>query len=276
MSIARATRSELTKQFTTSMWWILALVLVVYVGSTAAGLAATFGAVARGDFSGGAGNTPPLPPATLPPLIYSLATSIGYVFPLLIGALLVTGEFRHKTLTPTFLATPRRGVALSGKLVAGIVMGALYAVVAIVATVGPGAGLLASFGVDAQLGSSDTWAMLGRAVLALIIWVLIGIGVGTLVRNQVATVVGVLAFTQFVEPIVRTVGGFVDGVSAVTQWLPGAASDALVGASLFTSLGGADATSSGVEWWAGGLALAAYAGVFLVLGYVFSWRRDVS
>ena len=44
MSLARATSSELTKQFTTSMWWILALILFLYVGVTAGGLAGVLGA----------------------------------------------------------------------------------------------------------------------------------------------------------------------------------------------------------------------------------------
>lgn len=276
MSLARATRSELTKQFTTSMWWILALVLFLYVGATAAGLAATFGAIDSGAIGSEAMNGPALPAASLPPVIYSLATAVGYVFPLLIGTLLVTGEFRHKTLTPTFLATPRRGVALGGKLVAGVVMGALYAALAIVAAVGPGAGVLAGFGVDTQLGQSDTWAFIGRMAIALVLWTLIGIGVGTLIRNQVAAVVGVLAFTQFIEPILRTVGAFVEGLSDVTKYLPGAASDALVGASIFTSIGGDAGAGATLEWWVGGLLLLGYALAFLLLGWLFSWRRDVS
>ena len=274
MSLMNSSRSELTKQFTTSIWWILAIVLFVYVGMTAGGLAATFGALATGALDSSAANGPVLPAEVLPPVIYSLATAVGYVFPLLIGTLLVTGEFRHKTLTPTFLATPRRGVALAGKIVAGVVMGALYAAIAIVAAVGPGAGLLAAFGVDAQFGQSDTWALIGRMALAFVLWALIGIGIGTLVRNQIAAVVGVLAFTQFVEPILRAVGAFVDGVSGVTEYLPGAASDALVGASIFTSIG-TDA-DLGLDWWAGGLLLLGYAAVFLLLGWLFSWRRDVS
>lgn len=276
MSLARATRSELTKQFTTSMWWILGLVLFLYVGATAAGLAATFGALSSGAIGSDAMNGPALPEQSLPPVIYSLATAVGYVFPLLIGTLLVTGEFRHKTLTPTFLATPRRGVALAGKVTAGIVMGALYAALAIVAAVGPGAALLAGFGVDTQLDQSDTWAFVGRMAVALILWTLIGIGVGTLIRNQVAAVVGVLAFTQFIEPILRTVGAFVDGLSDVTKYLPGAASDTLVGASIFTSLGGDSATVTSLDWWVGGLLLLGYAVIFLLLGWLFSWRRDVS
>ncbi|WP_336630604.1 MULTISPECIES: ABC transporter permease subunit [unclassified Microbacterium] len=274
MSLANATRSELTKQFTTSMWWILGIVLFVYVGLTAGGLAGTFGALASGALPSGMSNTPALPAETLPPIIYSIATAVGYVFPLLIGTILVTGEFRHKTLTPTFLATPRRGVALTGKVVAGAVMGVLYGALAIVAAVGLGAALLAVFGVDTQLGRGDTWAMIGRMAIAFVLWVLVGIGVGTLVRNQIAAVVGVIAFTQFLEPILRTVGAFVDGVSGITRLLPGSASDALVGASIYTGMGAQ--SGDALPWWAGGLLLLGYAVVFLVVGWLVSWRRDVS
>ncbi|MFT4214292.1 MAG: ABC transporter permease [Microbacterium sp.] len=273
MSLGNATRSELAKQFTTSMWWILAIVLVGYVGSTAAALAGVFGAVSSGALSGDDVTGEPIAGEILAPVIYSLATAVGYVFPLLIGTLLVTGEFRHQTLTPTFLAAPRRGVALGGKIAAGVVMGILYAVVALASAIAPGAGLLAVFGIDAQLTSSDTWAMIGRIVIAFVLWALVGIGIGALVRNQVAAVVGVIAFTQFIEPILRTVGAFVEGIAAVTRYLPGAASDDLVGASIFSSLAG---SAESLEWWAGGLVLLGYATVLLVLGYLVSWRRDVS
>ena len=277
MSLAHATRSELTKQFSTSLWWILALVLLVYIGSTAGGLAGFFGALATGAVPGSAATGPAVPAELLPPLIYSLATAIGYIFPLLIGTLLVTNEFRHKTLTPTFLAVPRRGLALSGKVLAGVVMGVVYGALALVATVGPGAGLLAAFGIDPELGSADTWAMLGRIVIAFVLWVLIGIGVGTLVRNQVAAVVGVIAFTQFVEPILRTVAGFVASVGDAARFLPGAASDALVGSSIYSTLTGTSAQGAApLEWWAGGLVLLGYAVVLLVLGGLISWRRDVA
>jgi len=275
MSLVRASRSELTKQFTTSMWWILAIVLVAYIGATAGGLAATFGALASGALDQNAVGGPALPADALPPIIYSLATAMGYVFPLLLGTLLVTNEFRHKTLTPTFLATPRRGTALAGKVVAGAVMGVLYGVLAIVATVAPGAGLLAAFDIDTRLGDSDTWALLGRMIIAFVLWALIGIAVGALVRNQVAAVVGVLAFTQFVEPILRTVAAFIDGVSDVARFLPGAASDALVGASIYSSLA-APVSDEGLAWWVGGLLLLGYAAVLLVLAWLFSWRRDVT
>jgi ABC-2 type transport system permease protein len=279
MSLSTASRSEVTKQFSTTAWWVLGLVLVLYVGSTAAGLGFVFAASAAGKLTGA--NAPKLPADTIVPVLYSLAASIGYVFPLLIGTLMVTAEFRHKTLTPTFLATPRRGRVLFAKVLVGIVLGALYAAFAVIATVGPAAGILTGFGIGTQLGETNTWALLGRIVLAFIVWALIGIGVGTLVRNQVAAIVIVLAFTQFVEPIARVAASFVKGLSDVTRFLPAAASDTLVGQSIFSSAlaspgGGQTTTGHPLEWWAGGLVLLGYAVVFLILGYVVSWRRDVS
>lgn len=278
MTLIAASRSEVTKQFTTSMWWILGLVLVAYVASTAAGLGFVFAASADGTIPlpEGTGATPSIDPEVLPPVLYSLASSIGYVIPLLIGTLMVTNEFRHQTLTPTFLATPRRGTALAGKLLVGVVMGAIFAVLGLVAAVVPASIALSIFGFDTGLGSSDTWALFGRTAIALTIWVLVGIGVGALVRNQVAAVVIVLAFTQFVEPVARTLAGLVDGLSEVLQYLPGAASDALVGASVFTTFTADLGGLVQLEWWAGGLVLLGYATILIVLGHLVSWRRDVT
>ncbi|MGZ0067073.1 ABC transporter permease subunit [Microbacterium sp. Yaish 1] len=273
MNLVNATRSELTKQFSTSVWWVLLIVLVLYIGGTAGGMAAVFAAGENGSLPG----TTSLPTGLgerLPSLIYGLATAMGYVFPLVVGSLLVTGEYRHKTLTPTFLATPRRGVALAAKMIAGIVMGLVFGVAAVGSTVAAGGGMLALFGVDPQLGRPETWAFLGRMLLALVLWVLVGIALGTLIRNQIAAVVGILAFTQFVEPIARVGASMVDGLADVVRFLPGAASDALAGDSIYAAMGGS--AGQPLEWWAGGLVLAAYAVVFAVIGYAVSWRRDVA
>ena len=277
MSVVAASRSETTKVFTTSSWWILAIVLALYVGSLAAGMSWLFGAISTGQLTGDTAGAPPVDASSLPLTMFSIATSVGYVFPLLVGTLMVTNEFRHQTLTPTFVATPKRGVALTGKLVAAILVGVLYGVVALVAVVGPSAGVLASFGIATTLDDSETWMFLARSLLALVLWTIIGVGVGALVRNQVAAIVIVLAFTQFIEPILRVAGGFVDWLNEVTRFLPGAASDALAGRSFYSSLGGPAAADTGaLDWWQGGLVLLAFAIVFTLLGQLFSWRRDVT
>lgn len=273
MSLTAAARAETTKQLTTSLWWILAVVLFLYIGFIAGTLGLVFAMSSTGALPGEA---PPIPEDGLAPVLYSAATAVGYVFPLLVGTLMVTTEFRHKTLTPTFLATPRRGRVLLAKLGAGVVFGVLFGVVGVIASVGTSAAILAGFGVDTALSSSETWAMIGRMLLAYVLWVLVGIGVGALVRNQVGAIVGVLVFTQFLEPIGRTAAAFVEGLSGVTRFLPGAASDALVGASIYAVGMPGGAAADQLEWWAGGLVLLGYAVLFVVLGHLTSWRRDVS
>lgn len=264
----RSIRSELLKVATTRVWWVLVIVLVVYVGVTAAGVAALVATIA--EQAGGEA----IPAAQIPGLVYSLATSVGYVFPLLFGAFASTGEFRHQTLTPTFLATPRRSIVLVGKVVAGALFGLVFALAGVVATVGLGAPVLAIGGHDPMLDAPETWALLGRIVIATVIWTAIGIGLGVLMPNQVAVIVVVLAFTQFVEPLLRTASAFWEWTAAIGKFLPGAASDALVGSSIYTTLvGGAD---DPLHWWQGGIVLGGFALAFLIAGALTTWRRDVT
>ncbi|MFT4028995.1 MAG: ABC transporter permease [Protaetiibacter sp.] len=263
----RALHSELLKISTTRAWWLLALILFVWVGFNTAVIAALGGVLV--DQSAGA-----IGPDMIPPLVFSVVTSLGYVFPLLFGALASTAEFRHRTLTPTFLATPRRGLVLGGKIGAALVWGAVYGAVGLVASVGVGTLVMQLAGVAPGLDSSDNWALIGRALLAMALWSVIGAGLGVLVPNQVAVIVSVLAFTQFLEPLLRLGTSFWEWTAAVGRILPGAASDALVGSGIYTLFSGAAADA--LEWWQGGLVLGGYAALFLIIGGLTSWRRDVT
>jgi len=275
--ILRPVAAEFSKILTTRMWWILALVLFGYIALLAGGLAALFGGLDSGAISPDAmntgGGTGLTGVGSIPPLIYSFAASVGYVFPVLLGALATTGEFRHQTLTPTFLATPKRGRVLGAKTIALFVVGAALGVVGLAASVGVGALVLGGFGVDPLLADGETWALIGRTVLAMAVWAVIGVGLGVLVPSQVASIVIVLAFTQFIEPLLRFASTFTQITADIGKFLPGAASDALVGESFFTlaSPGGALLTS-----WQGGLVLLAYGLLATVAGYFISWKRDVT
>lgn len=268
----RAIRSEAVKLFSLRIWWILALVLFAYVAFTATILAAAFGFA--GDLPGS--NTPVLPDEELPAIVYSVATAVGYVIPLILGTLSSTGEVRYQTLTPTFLAQPRRGVVLGAKLLVNGLVGAGLGVVALIASVGAGAAILSLADIPPLLDQSDTWALIGRIVLAMAFWSLIGVGLGSLIPNQIAAVIIVLAFTQFVEPILRFVAAFVEWLQPIGRFLPGAASDALVGKSIFTALPGMSSGADALLWWQGGLVLLGYAAVVTVLGWLTTWRRDIT
>jgi ABC-2 type transport system permease protein len=274
-------RSEALKLTTLRLWWVLAIIMIGYVAFTSGLLGGLFGAMLD-SAGGGAGDAPAAPgapsfgPESLPPLVYSIATAIGYVFPLILGVLAATAEVRYQTLTPTFLAVPRRGRVLAAKLIVIALAGGIFGVFGLIGSMGAGAPLLAAFGVDPLLGESDTWAMAGRIIIASALWAIIGVGVGALIPNQIAAIVVVLAFTQFVEPILRFGTSIWEWTANVGKFLPGAASDALVGSSIFTSLGAATASTQALEWWQGGLVLLGIAAVVTIAGYLTTWRRDIT
>jgi len=269
-----AIRVEWRKLVTTRIWWVLGIVLFGYIAFTSALFGGLFGAIASGAIGPEAAGGEAIPTDGLPPLVYSTVSAVGYVIPLILGTLAVTGEVRHGTLTPTFLAIPSRARVLAAKLIVMLVAGAGLGVVGLVASMGVGAGVLAVFEIDPQLGNPDIWAMAGRAVLAMALWAAIGVGVGSLIQSQIAAVIVVIAFTQFVEPILRTAAAFWEPAAQVGRFLPGAASDALVGASVYAMFTGAAADP--LLWWQGGLVLAALAVLVSAIGWATTWRRDIT
>ena len=71
----------------------------------------------------------------------------GYLLALLLGVLIVTTEFRHKTVTTSFLVTPRRAEFVGGKLISAAILGAVLALLMlVVALVGGGLTLAARGG----------------------------------------------------------------------------------------------------------------------------------
>jgi len=260
-------RSEGRKVTTTKLWWIM----LAGMGGYMAFLAVVMAFSLHAPTPEGAGSAP-LSDLAVAQAIYTLAPALGYVFPLVMGALAVTGEFRHRTITPTLLAEPSRGRVLGAKLVVQAGQGALLGVVGTTAGVLAGAGALALAGHPTMLGEGAVWANLAWSVVALALWGVIGVGVGTLVTNQVASVVMILAFTQFVEPILRLAIGAVDQIAWLAMFLPGAAAEALVGSSLYSATGMMDLLTR----WQGGLVLLAYALVLTGIGRFTTMRRDIS
>ncbi|HET8958533.1 MAG TPA: ABC transporter permease [Microcella sp.] len=271
-ALGRAVHAELLRVFSLRSWWILAAVLALYVAVTAGGFAFFVSA----DTGGGPG---PLPADIAAPLVYSSTTSVALVVPLLFGALLATTEYRWRTLTPTLLAQPRRGVVLAGRVVVAALLGALYGVVGALASLAAGAPVLAAMGTDPLLGDPEVLGLLARTVLACALWSLLGLGLGALLTSQVAAIVIVLVFTQFIEPTLRIVAGLAEWSAEAARYLPGAATDSLVGAGILASIGQLDPTIPGaiepLTMLEGGLVLAALSLVVIVIAAATTLRRDV-
>lgn len=287
--IGRSLSSEWRKMLATKLWWILAIVLAVYSAAIAAMFAFVFSAMSdaitgmtdTGAESPGveAAPMPLLPAQETADLIYSSASALGYVVPLLLGALAATGELRHRTLALTFTFEPKRGIVLGTKTIVLLAFGALLGVAGLLGSVGAGAAVIAATGGDPMLGTSETWALIARSLSALALWAVIGFGIGVLVRNQAFTIVIALVFTQFIEPTLRAGAQFWEWSAEIAKFLPGAATDAFVGASVLTGLAGTDPSSaegSGpLGIWAGLAVLIAYGAVALFAGWALRWRRDV-
>ena len=269
-----AIRSEFVKVTTTRLWWVLALGLFGYVGFTAGLLAGLLGAL--GSQIAQRPGSPQVPMDLVAPVVYSTVAAVGYVFPLILGTVATTSEIRYRTLTPTFLAQPRRGTVLGAKLIVLTAAGALFGVIGLVASVGIGAPILAATGNDAVLQSPDTWALAGRVVIAMALWAAIGVGVGSLIQNQVAAIVSVLVFTQFIEPILRFGSSVWDWTASVGRFLPGAASDALVGTTIYNAFGIGSSARDPLQWWQGGLVLLVLALGAAFAAYLTTWTRDIS
>jgi ABC-2 type transport system permease protein len=267
-SFGTALRVEVRKTLTTRMWWILLLVMAAYVA-----VIAGFLAIAFSQEAGTIGGPPTgaLDDETQRRVLYTLVMPLAYVFPVLVGTLSITAEYRYQTLTPTFLAEPRRSVVLVAKLVVATVLGLLFGLVGATAGAGAVAGVRVLTGDPPGLDGEIVQA-LAQVVLGMGLWAAVGVGVGSLVRNQVAAVVVIIAFSQLVEPIARVALSAWDATRSVSQYLPGAAGDAMAGASLYT-------LGSPVEllpWWQGALVLAGYAVVLFALGSRLAVRRDVA
>jgi ABC-type transport system involved in multi-copper enzyme maturation permease subunit len=257
-------RSELTKILSTRLWWGLLLGAVIYTVLQAA-VTAAFSGVAAGP------GQPQLPGLDSPEAIRSVyagaAFSGAYILALVLGVTGMTTEHRYQTSTPTFLATPRRGRVVLAKSVAHVTVGVAYGVAAVVAAVVVGAVVIAIRGYSLGFGSPGLLRAVLLAVLAVAVWTMVGIGIGTMIRNQVAAIMVAVAFTFLVEPLVG-LGLHAGNLDDVSKFLPTSASSAMTSpAATYGTL---------LPWWAGALVLLAYAAAFTVVGVVLTTRRDVT
>lgn len=268
-------RTELRKLATLRTWWLLALTMSLYMAFLGAVMAFSFVMSVRHPETAntGLGGSMALAPRDIALSTYTMASSLGYVFPALFGALAITTEFRHRTITPTLLAQPLRGRVLLAKLLAMVPFGLLIALAGTLATVGAGAVTLLALGEPTYLADSGVLAVVARTVLGLTIWSLVGVGFGAVLTNQVAAIVVLLAFTQFVEPTVRVLLGLWESTAGLAKFLPGAAGDAVAGASMYTAL--SSGLSQLLPLWAGVLTLLGYGLVLLGIGRVTTFRRDI-
>jgi len=268
----RAVRSELLKFTTTRLWWGMAIGVFV----SAAAFALLFGILYTSqsfleESGGGFGGGPVVADDTqIANSVYTAGLGVGYLLMLVIGVIQVGAEYRHHTITSTFLAQPHRPRVMVAKVLALVVIATAYGLLSLVGSVAVGAVTLQARGADA-FPSAGVARTLVLSLLVLGLWALIGLGAGILIPNQVAALLIAVGVAWIVEPLLGlAISAWDFGEAHIAPYLPSAASQAV--------LNGAQTSAGDVRlsWWGGAIALALWAAVFAGAGTVRAVRQDVS
>jgi len=269
-------KAELFKVRTTSLWWIFAILLVPFWAASILFNWATASFVANADPGGNAQQGEQIRVAgeaiNIATNLYTSGQYLGILLVLLLSAIIVTNEFFHLTATTTFLVTPRRERVILAKFVAATVVGVLVWALTTVLNLIVAPFILRHVGVGAQLGEAGVWRAIGLNALAFVLWAVLGVGFGVLIRSQIAATL-ILSITYVVGTAVIGVV-FTLLANNVAQWI-----DKL---QVFVPTTASQLMISGTEVpgnfprWVGAAVLIGYAVVTGIVGTLLTERRDIS
>ncbi|MEU4687603.1 ABC transporter permease [Actinoplanes sp. NPDC023714] len=252
-------RAELLKVRTTPLWRNFGLLLFLLWSVTLA-----FNWV----------NSAVLPPEEALGVTVDLATTgqfFGILIVLLLGAVMVTGEFLHLTITTTFLITPRRERVVLAKFAAAVLIALVVWAALTVLNLIAIPLVTADLGMSGRLGAAEVWQAIGLNGVAFALWAVLGVGCGVLFRGQMAATL-TLAILYVLGPPVATglfflIDGRVDGFAELDFLVPTVASDLMItGSELPTGPGRLT----------GAAVLVAYTLVTGVVGALLMRRRDIA
>lgn len=192
----------------------------------------------------------------------------GYIFAIILGIMLMAGEFRHGTAVATFLTAPKRGAVVLAKLGVAALGGTLLMVISAAASFLAGYIALLQFPdaaspSDTLFLNTITASVIGGAVLAII-----GVAIGTLVRNQMLAIVGALVYLFIVDPVLLAL------LPDAGKWLPTGLITAMLAIDVNAPELGVN-TSDYLSPWLATLVLIGYGVVFAVTAWATSLRRDI-
>ncbi|MFC4147100.1 ABC transporter permease [Micromonospora mangrovi] len=269
-------RSELLKIRTTSTWWIFGLITLPLWGVAMLlnWLGAATATGANGDVPADQADQIQAAASadSLAANVYTNGQFLGLMIVMLLGIVVVTSEFFHQTVTTTFLTAPHRTAVMLAKLAAAGVLALLFWLVTTLLNLVVGPLVLHAVDVGPQLGSGAVWRAIGLNALAYLLWSVLGVGLGVLIRSQIgATVTGILLYLG------GTIGAgialsllaakFGDWINKLQLLVPSLASGLMVS--------GADIPGQPPRW-AGAAVLIGYAVVAGAIGVLTIRRRDIS
>ena len=125
----------------------------------------------------------------------------------------MTGEFRHKTITPAVLITPRRTPLLAAKLITVAAAGLAFGLAASGMATAIALPLLAARHIPAAVSGAGVAAIIAGGAIATALSAALGVGIGAIIRNQAGAITAVLALVYIAEPLL----GFIPHLGPTIQ-----------------------------------------------------------
>ena len=192
----------------------------------------------------------------------------GYVFVIILGVMLMAGEYRHGTAVATFLTHPKREVVLAAKLGIAAITGALFMLVSVWVSIIAGIITLSTF-EDAVSPSSDIFLNLTLAGLVSgAVLGVIGVAIGALLKNQMLAIVFSLIYLFVIDPLLLVL------FSDVGKFLPGGLITGMLSIDIEAPELGLN-TSQYLDPIPSMFILLGYGLVFSAVAYFTSMKRDI-
>jgi ABC-2 type transport system permease protein len=265
--------AELFKLRTTALWWIMGIVLVpLYAASVLANWAQFASTPPDGGSSQDEQIRAALEPINVATSMYTSGQYFGVLIILLLSAIIVTSEFFHLTATSTFLVTPKRESVIIAKFGAAVIVGVLVWLLTTLLNLIVVPPIMSQLDLGSQLGEPAVWRAIGLNLLAFVLWAVLGVGLGVLIRNQLAAtlilaivyVVGTSAIGLIFYLLTEYVAKWFENLQVL---IPTSASQLMIS--------GTDLPGNPPRW-VGAVVLIGYAVVAGVLGTLITKRRDIS
>jgi len=216
--VTRALRSELAKLTTVRLPAGLLGAAVLVTAAIAA---------LRGSQAGGEGHMAIPPVATVDGLTaLAASTDMALLLALVLGVVVAAGERRHGTATTTFLAIPRRPRVVAAKAAVAAAAGAAIGLAGAAVSTGVALGFVAADGAGSALAGATMARFAAGAALGGALLAAAGVGVGSLVREQLDAVMATLVWALVAE---RLLGGLFEPLA---PYLPYTAATTLAGTPL--------------------------------------------
>ncbi len=125
----------------------------------------------------------------------------GGFLPLVLGILLMTNEFWHRTITSTFLVTPRRELVVVAKLIVAALAGVAFAIGALALTFASALPWLKARDIELVADGGEVARLFASITVGSAFFAVLGAAAGAIIRNQVAALVGLLLWFFIGEPL---------------------------------------------------------------------------